>query len=291
MPVSYTELPRDIVEISGADQRTFLQGLISQDVGRVTPRRSAYGTLLTPQGKYLHDFLIYARHDKLVFDCEHGRSADLIRRLSRFKLRADVALDSRADLKVFAVFGDEAASCLGLDATPGTTAQNGNVTTTVDPRTAKLGCRLIGSEKDISAILQQHNIEAVAFEAYDRLRISLEVPDGSRDMEIEKSILLESNIDTLHGIDWEKGCYMGQELTARTKYRGLVKRRLIAFESAEEKPAPGDRLVAGGKVVGEVRSTSGNLLLASVRTDALDDTASPVSLENGTLSRILQPAE
>jgi folate-binding protein YgfZ len=291
MPISYTELPRDIVEISGADQRTFLQGLISQDVANVTPQQSAYGALLTPQGKYLHDFIMVQRGDKLLLDCEQGRSADLVSRLSRFRLRADVALDLRADFKVFVAFGDRTARALGLEGSPGTTLQDGHVSLMVDPRTDRLGCRLIGPAEDIAAILGQSDLRAAEFRDYDQLRISLGVPDGSRDMEIEKSILLESNIDDLHGIAWEKGCYMGQELTARTKYRGLVKRRLVAFEAVDNDAAPGDPLVADGKVVGEVRSASGNLLLASVRTDAMDNAEYPVSLENGALKRILQPAE
>jgi len=290
MPISYTELPRDIVEISGADQRSFLQGLISQDIEKVTAARSAYSTFLTPQGKYLHDFIMLQCGDSLLFDCEQGRSADLVNRLSRFKLRADVALAPKADLKVFAVFGDGAAACLGLETTPGATVQNGNVTITVDPRTEKLGCRLIGPMAEIEAVLHQHDIQASEFSSYDQRRISLGVPDGSRDMEIEKSILLESNIDDLHGIDWEKGCYMGQELTARTKYRGLVKRRLFAFETGESKAVTGEPVVAGDKVVGDVRSTSGNLLLASVRIDALEDVETPVSLETAPLKRLTPPS-
>lgn len=286
MPIFSTELPRDILEVSGEDQRSFLQGLISQDIDKVTPERSVYSTLLTPQGKYLHDFIILQRDDRLVFDCEKERSADLANRLARFKLRADVSLAPCPDMQVFAVFGDGAHETLGLASGEGSTARTAGLLRTVDPRQTALGCRLIGPRPEIEAFLRERGIEPAGFDAYEQLRISLGVPDGSKDMEIEKSILLESNIDDLHGIDWEKGCYMGQELTARTKYRGLVKRGLFAFKTTENAAKPGDPILAGDKIVGEVRSANGNLILASVRIDALKDTSATVSLEQAPLHAI-----
>lgn len=288
MPITYAELPRDIVIISGADQRSFLQGLISQDVEKVTRELSLYGTLLTPQGKFLHDFIILQKDDVLIFDCEQGRSDDLVSRLSRFKLRADVQLEPSQETKVYAVFGENAAKHLGLDPTIGTTAQIGKILLTVDPRTENLGCRIIGPKADIVDFLQDRDIQPTAYDAYDQHRISLEVPDGTRDLEVEKSILLESNIDNLHGIDWEKGCYMGQELTARTKYRGLVKRGLFAFETEDDAAEPGDPVLSGDKDVGNVRSTNGNLLLASIRIDALESGKPQLSLQNSLLKRITE---
>jgi len=286
MSISYVKLPRDIVQVSGADARSFLQGLISQDIDKVGPDLSAYGTLLTPQGKYLHDFIIAQQNDHLLLDCEHGRGEDLASRLSRFKLRADVQLEHRDDDAVFVVFGRGAPEALDLESRTTATRTHGRIVAMVDPRTADLGCRLIGPPGDIEALLTDRDIPEISPDAYDRLRISLQVPDGSRDLEIEKSILLESNIDTLNGIDWNKGCYMGQELTARTKYRGLVKRGLVAFRSGTEPAQPGDPVLAGDKVVGEVRSTSGDLLLASVRLDALENGTPPLETAGKPLSRL-----
>lgn len=286
MPMSYAKLPRDIVQISGSDHRSFLQGLISQDIDKVSPGQSAYGTLLTPQGKYLHDFIIAQHGEHLLFDCEHGRSEDLMSRLSRFKLRAEVQLEQLDGHSVFVVFGPGAAESLGLTPKEAATAAHGSALAMVDPRTAALGCRLIGPTGDIEALLTDRDIPETSPAAYDQLRISLQVPDGSRDMEIEKSILLESNIDILNGIDWEKGCYMGQELTARTKYRGLVKRGLTAFRTDSGAAQPGDPVLSGDKVVGDVRSTSGNLLLASVRIDALEQDAETLTVAGGSLQRL-----
>jgi folate-binding protein YgfZ len=288
MPVTFTRLARDLVDISGSDQRSFLQGLISQDVEKVTVDRSVYGTLLTPQGKYLHDFIIAARDSHLLFDAEPGRSEDLVARLSRFKLRADIGFEPRPDLAVFALFGDGATDLLSLTPNPGATTQIGDITAMVDPRSAPLGLRLVGPLESLQNFLTGLAATESDFDAYDQLRISLQVPDGSRDLDIEKSILLESNIDLLNGIDWEKGCYMGQELTARTKYRGLVKRRLLAFQADSNSAKSGDDVLSGDKVVGEVRSTNGDCFLASVRIDALDESGSALRVGN-TKIQLLSP--
>ena len=281
MTTRYIQLPRDIVEISGPDTRTFLQGLISQDVEKVTQYHAAYGTLLTPQGKFLHDFILIASDDSLLLDTEAGRGAELIGRLSRFKLRAKAELALREDLTITTVFGDEASTALGLEPVPGATLRDGGRIVFVDPRTAQLGARILATPAGTGAFLDGKPLEAGVPEDYDRLRIALAVPDGARDMELEKSTLLESNIDLLHGIDWEKGCYMGQELTARTKYRGLVKRQLRAFRADGQLPEPGSTIHAGEKSVGDVRSVSGDHVLASVRTETDEDAR--FTAENGTI--------
>ena len=171
MSIYFTQLPRTLVNISGADRRTFLQGLISQDIEKVTEKRSAYGTLLTPQGKYLHDFIILQDQKNLIFDCEAGRDVDLITRLSRFKLRADISLESRLNLAVFAVFGEGFAEAFGLENVEGTTIRLDNLIATIDPRTKALGCRVIGTTDTILDVLRVHEASEAAFQSYDELRI------------------------------------------------------------------------------------------------------------------------
>jgi folate-binding protein YgfZ len=108
-------------------------------------------------------------------------------------------------------------------------------------------------------------------DAWDRHRLALGVPDGSRDLETEKATLIESNYDELHAIDWQKGCYMGQELTARTKYRGLVKRRLVPVAIDGVAPGAGTPLFLEGRELGEMRSSLGDRGMALVRLEALAD--------------------
>ena len=234
----YVSLPnRGLVRIAGDDRVAFMQGLVSNDVAKAMPDRIVYACLLTPQGKFLHDFFIHSSADALLLECEGGeRAQDLHDRLSKFKLRARVQLSVETVQPVFAAFG--------LGGMP-------------DPRHVELGSR----------VFQKPDGTEQPFEIYDRLRLPLGVPDGSRDMEIERSTLLECGIDKLNGIDWNKGCYIGQELTARTHYRGLVKKHLYPVRIRGDAPAPFGDLPHGGSM----RSRCGDLGLALLRDDKLDE--------------------
>jgi len=217
---------RGILAVSGPDRRPFLQGLVSNDVDKVCPTASRYAALLTAQGKYLHDFMMVEAGESIWLDAEAARLGDLKRRLSMYRLRARVSLDERSDLAVAAIFGAGEAAILGLPSEPGAARPLGSGVAFVDPRLASLGARAILPRENARAVLTDAGIAETGFDIYDRLRLSLGIPDGSRDLVLEKSILLESGFDELNGVDWQKGCYIGQELTARTRYRGLVKKRL-----------------------------------------------------------------
>lgn len=260
---------RGVLAVSGPDRRSFLQGLISNDSERVTPESARYGALLTAQGRYLHDFFIAEASESLWLDGERERLADLKRRLAMYRLRAKVALDERPDLAVMAVFGEDAAAVLGLPDEPGAARPLAGGLALVDPRLAALGVRILVPREEARSALAARGIAAADFADYDRLRLMLGVPDGSRDLVPEKSLLLESGFDELNGIDWNKGCYIGQELTARTKYRGLVKRRLFPVRIDGPAPAPGTAIMAEGREVGEMRSARDGLGLALLRLEAL----------------------
>lgn len=229
----YVTLPgRGLIHIEGEDRVAFLNGLVSNDVTKLTPGKILYACLLTPQGKFLHDFFIHAGEDFLLLDCEGGpRAKDLYDRLVKFRLRAKVRISVEEHIPVHVVFGAD-------EGFP-------------DPRHAGLGRRAFA----------QPVLEERSFAEWDRLRISLCIPDGSRDMEIEKSTLLEAHIDKLNGVDWQKGCYMGQELTARMHYRGLAKKHLYTVTFKESAPAPFSDLPNGG----QMRSHSGDIGLALLK--------------------------
>jgi folate-binding protein YgfZ len=265
---------RGVLAITGDDARTFLQGLISNDINKVTPTRAIHAALLTPQGKYLHDFFIAEAADgTLLLDGERARLDDLAKRLKLYKLRAKVVIEDQSDAwRVIALPGADAPASQNLDAAPGTAeAKNGGVIY-VDPRLPALGVRAILPAEGQDAFFAA--LPAGDRAAYDILRLGLGVPDGSRDMVVDKSILLESGFDELNGVDWKKGCYMGQELTARTKYRGLIKKRLLPVEIEGALPEAGTPVTLDGKEVGEVRSTaaagSGGRGLALIRLEHLE---------------------
>lgn len=239
MPVS-TLPARAVVEITGEDRVAFLQGLVSNDAAKAAPGHAVFTALLTPQGKWLADFFIHATPEALLLDCEAAHAPLLVQRLSRFRLRSKAALRELA-LPVLVGWGDAPAP-------PGAVA---------DPRLPEAGWRAIGGEApDLSA-------------AYDAHRLALGLPDGSADLRAEQTVLLEAGFDELHGVSWTKGCYMGQELTARTKYRGLVKRRLVRVRVTGPLPAPGTPVTLDGIEQGEMRSGRDGFGIALLRLPAI----------------------
>jgi tRNA-modifying protein YgfZ len=271
MPSCVVLEDRAILAVSGPDRRLFLQGLISNDVERVNAKEARYGALLTAQGRYLHDFVIAEAGEAIWLDAERARLADLKRRLTVYRLRAKVALDEQPELVVAVVFGENAAAVLGLPEKPGAARPFASGVALVDPRLAALGARAILPRSDARSALAALGLAEADFVAYDRLRLALGVPDGSRDLVPDKSLLLESGFDELGGIDWQKGCYIGQELTARTKYRGLVKRRLFPVQIDGPMPPPQTAIVADGREVGEMRSARDGLGLALLRIEAVGE--------------------
>jgi hypothetical protein len=274
---------RGILAVAGPDRVSFLQGLVSNDVAKLAPDRALYAALLTAQGKYLHDFLMLDGGDDIWLDGEAERLPDLKRRLSMYRLRAKVALEERPGLAVAAVFGRDALAALDLPPEPGAARRVGDGIAFVDPRLASLGARYVGPRETMRAALGELGFAETEFAAYDRHRLSLGVPDGSRDLVTEKSILLESGFDELHGVDWQKGCYIGQELTARTKYRGLIKKRLFPVTINGPTPGPGEVLTLNGKEAGEMRSSHDGIGLALLRLDAVSENR-PLSVGSGTVS-------
>ncbi|HYM71939.1 MAG TPA: folate-binding protein [Stellaceae bacterium] len=257
---------RGILAVAGQDRASFLQGLISNDTTRVSGERAVYAALLTAQGKYLHDFIMVEVGEAIWLDGEAARLADLKRRLSMYRLRAKVTLEERPDLAVAAVFGE---SPLGLPATCGAARPFGDGVALVDPRLVALGARAILPRDGLRPALTGTGAVEVDFADYDRLRLSLGVPDGSRDLVLDKSILLEAGFDELHGVDWQKGCYIGQELTARTKYRGLIKKRLFPVRIDGPAPQPGAIITQAGHEAGEMRSSRDGIGLALLRLEAV----------------------
>ena len=272
MNPSYVTLaPRGILAIDGADRTAFLQGLVTNDVTPVGPSRAVYSALLTPQGKFLHDFFIAALGDRLLLDCEAERLADLQRRLKLYKLRSKVALeDGSASFSVTALFGDGVLEALGLPAEPGAAAALGDGIAFTDPRLPALGARAILPRGTEAAVSEAKGFQPAGPDAYERLRLEFGVPDGSRDMLVDKAILLENGLDELNAISWRKGCYMGQELTARTRYRGLVRKRLMPVAVEGPLPEPGALVMLGDKEAGEMRTGAGDRALALLRLEEVE---------------------
>ena len=189
---------RGVLAIGGPDRASFLQGLVSNDAAKISPQRAIYAALLTAQGKYLHDFMLVEIGKTIWLDGEATRLADLTRRLTMYRLRSKVTIDERPDLAVTAIYrGDPPGE-------PGAAEPLGDGVVFVDPRLAALGARAITSREQIGDALQDKGAAPADFAEYDRLRLGLGVPDGSRDLVLDKSILLEAGFEELHGVDWRR---------------------------------------------------------------------------------------
>lgn len=261
---------RGVITVAGPDRIEFLQGLVSNDVERLADGRAVWAALLSPQGKFRHDFFLVSDGETVLIDCEGGeRLMDLGRTLHKYKLRSDVSLGIGEGWSVMAALGDAPKVTEGA--------------VFADPRHPGMGWRVL-TPKSVQALAEETGATIGERAAYDAVRIPLGLPDGSRDMQPDKAILLENGFDELSGVDWKKGCFMGQELTARTKYRGLVKKRLlpVRFESVDgaDGPAPGTQVLFDDRDAGEIKSVSDGIGLALLRLDAVQK----AETDGGTLS-------
>jgi len=278
---------RAVLKISGDDSKTFLQGLISNDTNKVRSSQAIWAAFLTPQGKYLFDFSVSEVGDVLLMDAEAARASELAKRLTLFKLRSKVSLAIADDWAVAVAFGDGALKALGLDEAAGTATPFAGGVAFVDPRLAAAGVRIVAPASNLKDALIGAGLTETDAAAYDAHRLRLGLPDGSKDMVVDKSILLESGFDELNGVDWDKGCYMGQELTARTKYRGLIKKRLVPVDLSGDLPAPGTPIMTpDGKEAGEIRSGQGVRALALLRLERLEG-AGPLTAGDTTVTPAL----
>jgi folate-binding protein YgfZ len=276
---------RGVLRVGGPDRVDFLQGLITNDVAAFPPGHARYAWLLTPQGRFLHEMIVRDDGDSLLLDVEASRRDDLLKRLSRFRLRAKVELaDVTADFTVWAGWApaaqaaDRGAAAQAADWGAAAQASKAGASEWPDlavhypdPRLEALGSRaLVPAGADLHANATRND--------WDLHRLALGVPDGSRDCAVEDALAVESNLDLLHGVAWDKGCYVGQELTARTHFRALVKKRLAPVTIDGAAPDFGAILIDdAGKEVGEMRSSNGTRGLALLRIESINGQATLTS--------------
>ncbi|KIL99841.1 Folate-dependent protein for Fe/S cluster synthesis/repair in oxidative stress [Paramagnetospirillum magnetotacticum MS-1] len=258
---------RAVLEVGGEDRRAFLQGLVSNDMNKVAGDRAVFTGLLTPQGKFLYDLFVVELGDVFLIEAEAARLEDLRKKLSMYKLRSKVTIAVASNMAVFGLMGEGVAAAFDLEPQAGAATEFAGGSVFVDPRLAEGGLRALLPVDGGPRVLEANDFKPAPFHSWDEARIRLGLPDGSRDLEVDKALLLENGFEELNGVDFNKGCYMGQELTARTKYRGLVKKRLMPVEVNGPMPAPGTVIHLGEAEAGEMRSACGHAGLALIRLD------------------------
>jgi folate-binding protein YgfZ len=258
---------RSVLAIGGEEARDFLQNLITNDVDNLSGTLAIYAALLTPQGKYLYDFLLAQLDEIILLDVHAAQFADLERKLMMYRLRAAVTLDDASNqYSVHALLGEVA----GLDTDPGACMKVKDGLIYRDPRTAKIGARAILPRDTAETILTDLGYVQADRSDYESRRVSLGVVDGVLDMEEEKTLLLEANFEDLNGVAFDKGCYVGQEQTARTKHRATIRNRIYPVAFPGDVPESGTAISAGGKDIGTVRSTAGHRGLARLRVETVE---------------------
>ena len=274
---------RTVLALSGADVRSFLQGLVTSDVDKLSPDTALYAGLLTPQGKILFDFFLVEHGDHVWLDCAADMAAELKKRLTFYKLRAAVEIeDMSGTLGVAAAWG--ASAPFGLDGASAATALVGGAAF-ADPRFDKAGVRVIAPEDALADILSEPGFEAASLDDYHAHRIALGLADSVRDIGSGEHFPHECNFDQIGGVDFKKGCFVGQEVVSRTEHRGNARKRLLPIAFDGTAPESGTDISGNGKSVGQITSSSGNHALGLIR---LDRAQSALDAE-GTLSAGEQP--
>ena len=251
---------RAVLAVAGADARALLHNVMTADMTRVDARGSGYGALLTPQGKILWDFIVHRHQDGYALDLRAGEIESFAKRLMLYRLRAKVDIAPAEDNAVFAEW----------DRSSGHPA---------DPRLAALGSRFLAApgamETDGSA------------ENWHARRIALAVPEGGVDFIFGDAFPHDAAMDSLGGVAFDKGCYIGQEVVSRMRHRGTARRRIVAIEAGSPLPPAGADIMAGDRPLGRLGSSAGGKAIGLVRLDrtrAAIDAGAPVHADGVALA-------
>lgn len=259
---------RSLLSISGPEASDFLGRMITQRPETARPDRAAYGALLTPQGKVISDFLILATDDGgFLLDAPKAAVVDLAKRFNMFKLRAAVSI-APSPLAVFAGWGEAPAGRA----------------VAADPRHAALGWRFAAAADSVA--------DAAPEADWQRHRIALGIPEAGTDLPLSDAFPHDLAMDSLHGIDFDKGCYVGQEIVSRMRYRGTARRRPVVLTAPTDLPATGTDVLIDGRASGHLGSASGSTGIAILRLDRVADAlaAGEAVTVDGTTVSVALPA-
>ncbi len=261
---------RIIIELIGTDTKGFLQALVTNNLDLVSCNKSIYAALLSPQGKYIFDFFIFesSLNGLLSIDCEINRYQELLEKLNIYKLRNKIDFNINKNITIFSIYGSDYSKLildLEMNNIEGDTKKVNNNIIIIDPRNKNLGLRIYSNTDNSLKKLDQ--IPYGTASELDYNRIQLTVPNPAVDLEIEKSFLIENNFELINAIDFNKGCYIGQENTARQKYRGTTKKKLVPVKIIGQNISNGTKIFHDEKIIGTMRSSCKDIGLVTIRTD------------------------
>jgi tRNA-modifying protein YgfZ len=253
---------RGVVKVAGENAEQFLNGLLTADIGKVTPDRAAFAALLTPQGKIVVDCIAVEAPPKdgggFFLDCPRALTPSLVDKLNFYKLRAKVIIENLSEsLGVLAAWGGNGGTKYGL--------------CYADPRLSALGLRVMIPPHLATAAAESLNAELVDVKLYEAHRIALGVPRGGLDFMYGDAFPHETNMDQLNGVDFDKGCFVGQEVVSRIEHRGTARTRVVPFAYEGFAPDAGAAVTALQKTVGTLGSTNAGRGLAMLRLDRVEE--------------------
>ena len=233
---------RAVVRVVGPDAAALLHNVLTLDMGRMQEAGIGYGALLTPQGKILWDFLLHRIEDGFAVDIRKGEEEAFAKRLSLYRLRAkvDIAAAPELGVQVEWRFSSDGPA---------------------DPRVPELGARWVAPVAELGSETDSGS--------WHRHRIALAVPEGGIDFPFGDTFPHDAAMDSLNGVDFGKGCYVGQEVVSRMRHRGTARRRIVAIEANGVLPEPGAEIVAGERPLGRLGSSAGGKAIGLVRLDRL----------------------
>jgi folate-binding protein YgfZ len=266
---------RGVIAVTGEDAESFLNRMFTNSVVDMRPGSARFAALLSPQGKLLFDFFVLRQADGFLLDCVRKQAAELTKKLTMFKLRAKVTISDRsAELGVAAVWDSV------LMEAPGPAFR--------DPRHNGLGYRIIAAHESLSVFADEDGPAA-----YDDHRIALGIPKGGVDFPYGDTFIHDANMDLLHGVDFDKGCYVGQEVVSRVHHRNSARKRVARLQFSGAGPVLGANIQAGETALGNLTSLSGQTGLATLRIDRLADAEAagiPVTVETARVAAIALPS-
>jgi folate-binding protein YgfZ len=253
---------RGVVKVVGADARTFLNGLVTTDVAQMTPAAARFAALLTPQGKVIVDCIVAEAPVEdgggFFLDCPKALALDFMRKLNFYKLRAKVIVEDLSEiLGVMAVWAGAGDTEYGLVYS--------------DPRLPALGQRVMLPPHLATKAAEDLGAQIVDPSEYEAHRIALGVPRGGLDFMYGDAFPHEIDMDQLNGVDFDKGCYVGQEVVSRMEHRGTARTRIVPFTAEHHSPEAGVPVMAGEKQIGTTGSAAGPRGLAMLRLDRYAD--------------------
>lgn len=250
-----------LIIIDGNDKYKFIQGIISNDIEILKKKKSIYSSILTPQGRFVHDFFITTWNDYFFLECSKNDSEEILKKLNLYKLRSDVQFKVETSFKIYL------ANYSILEKS--TSSFKTKILFFQDPRFKSELTRIYVKEKDSPEFIK--NLTLLNEKEFNDFRLKKSIPDFNVDALKNKSLLLEMRFDQLNGISWEKGCYMGQEITARMKYRGLLKKKLYALKIKSGDVLEGDELIVDNKKIGTIVSKANSNIFAALNINFVNE--------------------